>query len=213
MRKVRDAKRYLKHTIKRWKNYVLPDPIVFDSNSLQRREEFKADYEILASSLSEHIDFETVLDIGCAQGLLMKPLLRKGYSVRGVEVSEDVVEFLPKKIQKRVVLGDFEKATGDYDLVCCVEVAEHIDPNRSTELVEKICDLSNRHIYFTAAPPTQGGHGHINCRPHSHWINWIESYDWELKKCTTKKIRRDLNKVEKTEWLAENSFVFSKNDK
>ncbi|MFB6231474.1 MAG: class I SAM-dependent methyltransferase [Salinibacter sp.] len=198
-----------KSILVRYLNYINPSPEEFDVSELERRSKFESDYEILAKSLISNIDFEKVFDVGCAQGLLMLPLHDRGFDVRGIEVSEDVVEFLPDPLKPRVTIGDFEQATGSYDLVCCVEVAEHIEPARSKDLVNKLCDLSDQHIYFTAAPPGQEGHGHINCRPHEHWIRWFNMKGWHVDEPTTQKIREDLAAVEHTHWLQENSFILS----
>ena len=196
-------------TIRRWWNYFAPSPKKFNVEALEYREKFKPDYRKVASSLSSHLDFQTVLDVGCAQGFLMEPLHDEGFSVQGIEASEDVVEFLPDALVPRVTIGDFCEVTGHYDLVCCVEVAEHIEPARSEELVEKLCALSNKWIYFTAAPPGQDGHGHINCRPHRHWIQWFEKHEWYVREELTEKFRRDLDAVERTHWLRDNSFIIS----
>ncbi|WP_263784431.1 class I SAM-dependent methyltransferase [Salinibacter grassmerensis] len=198
-----------KSIIKRYLNYLNPDPEKFDKDALKGRQKYKDDYRILAESLSSNINFENFFDVGCAQGLLMMPLHKKGFDVRGIEVSEDVTEFLPDSLKPHVTIGDFQEVAGSYDLVCCVEVAEHIEPARSKALVSKLCDLSDQHIYFTAAPPGQHGHGHINCRPHEHWIRWFNAKGWHVDELTTQKIREDLATVEHTHWLKENSFVLS----
>lgn len=209
IKKIKTIRNRVKHTVKRWKNYVCPSPEEFDKQALIEREEFRDDYWIIAESLSNCIDFQTVLDVGCAQGFLMMPLLEKGFDVQGIEISEDVMEVVPDTLESRIAIGDFQEARGNYDLVCCVEVAEHIEPKRSEGLVDKLCELSNQHIYFTAAPPTQAGRGHINCRPYTHWIDWFEERGWKLRYGITKKLRQDLDSVKQTDWLIENSFVFS----
>jgi cyclopropane fatty-acyl-phospholipid synthase-like methyltransferase len=139
----------------------------------------------------------------------MEPLHKRGFDVQGIEISEDVVEYLPESLNARVEIGDFSEARGNYDLVCCVEVAEHIDPSRSQELISKLCTLSDQYIYFTAAPPGQGGHGHINCRPHSEWIQWFNQSGYQVSPSVTEEIRSDLGEVDYTYWLRENSFVLS----
>ena len=196
-------------TLTRWWNYFNPDTVQFDAEALEHREKYRPDYRIVANSLSTHLDFQTVLDVGCAQGFLMEPLHEKGFDVRGIEISEDVLDFLSDELKSRVRVGDFSKANGSYDLVCCIEVAEHIEPVRSEELVDKLSDLAEAWIYFTAAPPGQPGHGHINCRPHQHWIQWFEQRGWQMSDTVTGKLRQDLNAVEYTHWLRDNSFIFS----
>lgn len=198
-----------KSLLKRWSNQVYPRPADFDVRQLERREKYKADYRILADSLMRHLSFQSMLDVGCAQGLLMEPLRQRGVDVQGVEISDDVIEYLPEPLTPHVSIDDFSEASGSYDLVCCVEVAEHISPSRSRELVRKLCSLSNECIYFTAAPPGQGGHGHINCRPHSEWIQWFDQFGCQVSPSVTEAIRSDLSEVDHTYWLKENSFLLS----
>ncbi|WP_251964078.1 class I SAM-dependent methyltransferase [Salinibacter ruber] len=194
----------------RWKNHLFPNYVDFDDKSIKSREKFRSDYRIVANSLSDILDFYSVLDVGCAQGFLIEPLHEEGFHVEGIEVSDDVVKYLSESIASRVTIGDFSEADGSYDLVCCVEVAEHIEPARSEELVEKLCSLSSEWIYFTAAMPGQGGHGHINCRPHEHWIQWFEEREWFVRSDMTRELRQDLEEVKKTYWIKENSLILSK---
>jgi 2-polyprenyl-3-methyl-5-hydroxy-6-metoxy-1,4-benzoquinol methylase len=208
------AKKYKKYksVLKRFKNYIYINKSTFDSEALERRERFRDDYEILADSLATHLTFHSVVDVGCAQGFLIEPLYKKGYNVSGIEVSSDVLEYLTSCLEGKVSIGDFSAADGEYDLVACVEVAEHIAPSRSQELVDKLCSLSNSYIYFTAAPPGQGGHGHINCRPCNHWIYWFERKGYYVVQDTTELIKKDLESVNTADWLASNSILLKTNN-
>jgi len=193
--------------IRRFTNYFFPSPKKFDTETLENREKFKSDYEILANSLVENIKFENVIDVGCAQGFLVEPIYDKGVEIHGIEVSEEVVQFIPPKLRSNIKIADFSEASGDYDLVSCVEVAEHIKPSRSKELVDKLCDLSRQYIFFTAAPPGQEGHGHINCRTHNYWISSFNSRNFNVHKDKTERIKKDLQKVETAKWLIDNCFL------
>lgn len=48
-----------------------------------------------------------------------------------------------------------------FDLAVCLEVAEHLDPDYSEDLVSSLCHLAPV-VLFSAAVPGQGGHGHRN---------------------------------------------------
>ena len=85
-----------------------------------------------------------------------------------------------------------------YEVCMCIEVAEHIDPYNSKQLV-KILTMTSDFIVFSAAPPGQAGTGHINCQEPEYWIDlfekrgfkqyrkrnvlesWIEAPDYVLK--------------------------------
>lgn len=202
-----------KSIVERWVNRVYPMPSHFGDEKLKQRTKYKPDYKKLANSISKNIDFRSMIDIGCAQGFLMELFLERNIKVKGIEVSEDAIKFAPKRLKSHIEVGDFSQASGSYDLVCCVEVAEHIDPARSQELVNKLCSLSEHYIYFTAAPPGQDGRGHINCRPHEKWMKWFNESKYFVNQSVTDKIKSDLEDVEYAEWLQGNSLLFQEMDK
>lgn len=186
----------------------VPEPFRAEQFADQRR--FDGDYETVAESLLELLDFESAIDLGCANGLLLGRFLKAGKMVRGFELSPEVTEFLPEELSSHVRVGDFSAAEGSFDLACCVEVAEHLVPKRSEELVDKLTAVATRWIYFTAAPPGQGGHGHINCRPMTDWLRWFEARGWELDEKKTSELRTRIADLDQATWLPGNSVVLAK---
>lgn len=173
------------------------------------REKWRGEYEVLAAALLRHLEFTSVLDVGCANGFLLGEFLRAGKRVAGIEVSAEVLEILPPELREVVRVGDFTAARGRWDLVCCVEVAEHIRPRRSAELVAALTGVATRWIFFTAAPPKQHGHGHINCRPRSEWLAMFEALGWREVPETTRAIAEDLSILRDTPWLRENGMALA----
>lgn len=57
---------------------------------------------------------------------------------------------------------------GSYDLVVCLEVAEHIPVQFADVLIDSLCYHANT-VVFSAATPGQGGHGHVNEQPFEYW--------------------------------------------
>jgi SAM-dependent methyltransferase len=161
-------------------------------------------------SLLSRLDFATVADVGCANGFLLEAFVAAGKRIAGIELSPAVVEVLPESIRPHVRIGDFAEMTGSYELVCCVEVAEHLPPARSAALVDTLAGLAERSIYFTAAPPGQGGHGHINCRPHAEWLEMFAAHGWREREELTTALRDDLASLETAHWLRGNSFVLGR---
>ncbi len=192
--------------LRAWRHWLRSSGL-FSSRHFRRREEFRSDYSILATSLLEHLAFDSAIDIGCGNGFLLSEFQKTGKRIAGLELSPAVKKFLPAELTGVVKIADFCEVRGSWDLACCVEVAEHIEPARSLELVDTLTSVARRWIYFTAAPPGQSGHGHINCRPHEEWLAWFEDNGWGIADTATAKLREDLGALRRATWLRENGFI------
>lgn len=69
-----------------------------------------------------------------------------------------------------------------FDLVQCLEVAEHLPGSAADSLVASLARHADL-ILFSAAPPGQGGLHHINEQPYDYWRKKFsacgyEPYDW-----------------------------------
>ena len=77
---------------------------------------------------------KTALDVGCGAGLLAEPLARLGANVTGIDAAPEVIAVAREHsgasglaIEYRV--GAVEDLEGQFDLVTCMEVIEHVaDP-------------------------------------------------------------------------------------
>ena len=183
-------------------------PKPYRLRDLQRRERFRPDYDLLADFLLHQLAFESAIDVGCGNGFLLERFHDAGKRIAGVDISPDVPVLLGKRLNGAVRVADFGAAVGTFDLACCVEVAEHIAPERSLSLVETLTRVARSWIYFSAAPEGQAGRGHINCRPHRDWVGWFEVRGWQLDGPSTERLREHLERLELAPWLRGNSFLF-----
>jgi SAM-dependent methyltransferase len=186
-------------------------PKPYRLRDLERRERLRPDYVLLADFLLNHLPFESAIDIGCGNGFLLERFHDAGKSIAGVDVSPDVPHLLGKRLNGAVRVADFGAAVGSFDLACCVEVAEHIAPDRSLSLVETLSRVARSWIYFSAAPEGQAGRGHINCRPHSDWLEWFAFRGWHMEGTRTAELRDHLAQLRMAPWLRGNSFLFKAN--
>lgn len=176
------------------------------------REKYRANYETLCQGLSRTLDFEKVLDVGSANGFIIDGMLRIGKEVRGVELSPSVASVLSEQARSRTTFGDATRLgmIGPFDLVTCIEVAEHVPPERSMDLVRALVVNSARWIYFTAATPYQGGVGHINCRPHFFWLRAFRQYGFHLDYDRTGALVDEIGTMQPASWIPLNSLILGR---
>ncbi|MGN6057623.1 MAG: bifunctional 2-polyprenyl-6-hydroxyphenol methylase/3-demethylubiquinol 3-O-methyltransferase UbiG [Sphingomicrobium sp.] len=74
------------------------------------------------------------LDVGCGAGLLTEPLARLGANVTGIDATPDVISVARDHAKAMgldidYLVGDVQGLEGEFDLVTCMEVIEHVaDP-------------------------------------------------------------------------------------
>ncbi len=186
-------------------------PKAYGLKQFRARERFRPDYDHVAGFLLDRLEFESVIDVGCGNGFLLEAFAGAGKRVKGVDCSPDVLRVVPSHLRAHVVIEDFAATNSHWDLACCVEMAEHLEPERSQELVSALVRLARRWIYFSAAPPGQVGRGHINCRPLDHWLDWFGERDWRLDPTATAEMREALGRLSDAVWLQHNSIVLRPN--
>ena len=80
------------------------------------------------------LDGKTALDVGCGAGLLAEPLRRLGATVTGIDASPEVIAVARDHsttvgLEIDYCSGDVQQLDGQFDLITCMEVIEHVaDP-------------------------------------------------------------------------------------
>jgi SAM-dependent methyltransferase len=127
--------------------------------------------QIIVSRLYPALQPSSVLDVGCGRGGWLSTWKAKGCAdVQGVDgdyvdrsrLYIDAASFQPTDVAAPFDLGR------TFDLVQCLEVAEHIDPKRAEVLIDSIIRHGST-VLFSAAVPGQGGTRHVNERPLDYW--------------------------------------------
>jgi len=112
----------------------------------------KAKRRFVGFLISRYIKKEdiTILDVGCGTGKNMEELSKKG-KVWGVDISREALLFCKKRNLLNVKEGDAEHLPfqkGSFDVVCMLDVLEHVDDGISVAEVVRVLK-SGGHIIVT----------------------------------------------------------------
>lgn len=127
--------------------------------------------DLLLPRVARAVAPASVLDVGCGRGIWLAAWPQLGardlLGLDGPYVQVDRLAVPPAAFRSLNVTQCFDLGRR-WDLVQCLEVAEHIPPSTSSCLVENLVRHGDR-VLFSAAVPGQGGHNHINERPLEYW--------------------------------------------
>ena len=153
----------------------------------------------------------TILDVGCGAGAWVRAYAECGASdVVGVDanyVRPDQLLFNLARFHAIDVAGVFRMGR-EFDLVQCLEVAEHLDPTAGEALLDNLVAHSPL-VLFSAAPPGQGGENHINERPYDYWRDRFQERGYALYDFLRPQLRFRRS-VER--WYRYNMFLFVRSD-
>jgi SAM-dependent methyltransferase len=153
----------------------------------------------------------SILDVGCGLGTWLKVISDSGiedfFGIDGIEVrNEDF--FVSKENFQRYDLIDSWDIGRKFNLLFCLEVAEHLPSNSASSFIHSLTKHSDT-IIFSAACPYQPGQGHINCQ----WIDyWQDLFNRNGYACFDEIRPLIWNKDFPEWWYKQNIFV-AKNDR
>ena len=124
----------------------------------------------------------SILDIGCGIGTWLKAAKDLGiYDIFGIDSNLVNQGLLSKYIDDNEFLGHDLKLpfrlNRKFDLVVCLEVAEHLPVSSADILIQTLVSHSNV-ILFSAAIPGQGGQNHINEQWPEYWANFFLNHNY-----------------------------------
>ena len=118
-----------------------------------------ARHDMIFKSLDK-LPIGKTLDIGCGSGLTSKYLAEGGRSVVGIDISQAAIDYARKHnfhpSVKYICAGLEEFETDDqFDVICMVDVLEHLSSSAVAKLFEILNDASHEHtvIYLNIPNP------------------------------------------------------------
>lgn len=170
-------------------------------------------YDLIAEIITQNFSPSSVVDYGCGAGWVLYYLKRHGLvDVKGIEPNPAM-----REVAKTSVLSDIETLDlrvaidlgRKFDLAVSLEVVEHVDKKYASMCVENITRHSDK-VFFSAAPPGQGGYGHVNEQPFEYWEAIFRQFGFHLLEEDTERCRKFLKTHKAKAWYHRNLRILEK---
>ncbi len=137
----------------------------------QRDEYWLSFFGDIADQIISQINPRTVLDAGCAMGFLVEALRLRGVEASGFDVSEFAIRNVHPSVRSYCeVRSIIERFSGEFDLIVCIEVLEHLPPEEAHAAVANLCVHTND-ILFSSIPDDYREATHLNVQPSEYWAS------------------------------------------
>ena len=140
---------------------------------------------VLISHLYPVLSPTSVLDVGCGRGGWLRAWREAGCAVvRGVDgnyMDRQRLYIAPEEFEATDLADGFDLARR-FDLVQCLEVAEHIPAASAGILIDSIIRHGDL-VLFSAAQPGQGGTRHVNEQPLEYWRDIFGARGYHAHDC------------------------------
>jgi SAM-dependent methyltransferase len=162
---------------------------------------------LIAPVCVELLEPRSVVDVGCGVGTWLAAFRDAGVeTITGFDgnyVDRDLLQIPPDSF----IPIDLEKPLSHgrrYDLAMCLEVAEHLSPERGPSLVDDLTRLAPA-VLFSAAVPFQGGTDHRNEQWQDYWAGLFADRGFQACDCIRPRVWDD-PRVDP--WYAQNALVY-----
>lgn len=155
----------------------------------------------------------SLVDVGAGSGAYAAEARRHGWRIVACEHARAGRAMARRQgVEARpfdLALDPPSDVKADFDLAYSFEVAEHLPPQLGDALVRYLSGLAPM-VVFTAAPPGQGGIGHINEQPQEYWISRFEREGMRHDRDATDSLRREFTTQGVGVPLLGNLMIFQK---
>ncbi len=134
-----------------------------------RTPEFLAFFDNIAARIVSDIHPATVLDAGCAWGLLVEALRKRSVEAYGIDISEYAISQVHPEVRPYCMVGSVtDPFPRRYDLVVSIEVLEHMPPDAAGAALANLCQATDD-VLFSSTPFDYKEATHLNVQPPEVW--------------------------------------------
>ena len=139
----------------------------------QRDKEWLDFFGSIADRIVSDIQPKSVLDAGCAMGFLVEALRERGVEAYGIDVSEFAIGQVHEDVKEYCWVGSVtEPLPQSYDLIVCIEVLEHLQPEDAQQALVNLCQQTDD-ILFSSTPFDYKEVTHFNVKTPEHWAEML----------------------------------------
>ncbi len=134
-----------------------------------RTPEWFAFFGNIAGRVAADLRPRKVLDVGCATGMLVEELRKRGVEAYGVDISEYAIGQVHESVKPFCWVGSAcDPFPERYDLIVSIEVLEHMPKADAEKAVENICRHTDD-VLFSSSPFDYKEATHVNVQPPEYW--------------------------------------------
>ncbi len=135
----------------------------------ERSEVWLYQFRRVAQRIVEEFQPQSVMDAGCAIGLLVECLVERDVDAHGIDISSFAIGRAHESIRDRCRVGSILEPFGRrFDLIVTIEVLEHLKPEDAERAVANLCAHADD-ILFSSTPDDFKEPSHFNVRPPDYW--------------------------------------------
>jgi SAM-dependent methyltransferase len=166
---------------------------------------------VIAESVITRFHPRSLVDVGCGTGAILEQFQKRGVRCTGLEYADAAIAKARSRSLQVIKLDLTQKNSLDLiaDLSMSLEVAEHLPQAIADPFVDLLCTLAPT-VLMTAAPPGQGGTGHLNEQPNEYWIAKFQSRGFQLDQESTDAFRQQWREADVAGFYHQNVLVFRK---
>jgi SAM-dependent methyltransferase len=135
----------------------------------ERNEVWLGFFGNVADRIVADIQPKSVLDAGCAIGLLVETLRERGVDATGIDLSTWAIEHATEAAKPHVREGSIVEPFGArYDLIVCIEVLEHMPAEEAEKAIANFAAHTGD-VLFSSTPFDYKEPTHVNVRMPEDW--------------------------------------------